>query len=93
MKCVRTLVLLLAGLVAVFSVPATAQFEIDPDHFDHMGTAKAHSHAKNQAALTTTETKRPLKHLQRVRKHSVSEKGTRQAKAGNQPLSGRSKGE
>jgi hypothetical protein len=53
MKCVRILALLLAaGLVAVFSVPAAAQFEIDPDHFDQMGTANAHGTAK--AARRTT---------------------------------------
>jgi hypothetical protein len=91
MKCVRILVLLWAsGLGAVFSVPATAQFEIDPDHFDQMGTAKAHGLAKNQAAPRTTQTKRPQKHSQQANKHPA---GTRQAKAGNQPLSDRSKGE
>ncbi len=91
MKCVRIMVLLLAiGLVAVFSVPATAQFEIDPDHFDQMGTAKAHGHAKKQAALKTTAPKRPQKHSQQSNKHP---EGTRQAKAGNRPLSDRSKDE
>jgi hypothetical protein len=84
MKCVRILVLLSAtDAVTVFSVPAAAQFEIDPDHFDQMGTAKAHGHAKNQASASSEHSQRPNKHRE----------GTCQAKAGNQPLPDRSKGE
>jgi hypothetical protein len=93
MKCIRIPALLLAtGAVAGFSAPATAQVEIDPDHFDQVGKAKPNGDAvKNQtAAWKTTDTKHQQKPSQPANKHP---EGTRQAKAGNQPLSGRSKSE
>jgi hypothetical protein len=92
MKCVRIIVLVLAtGLVTVFSVPATAQFEIDSDHFDQMGRVKANGvTVKNQNNRKTSDTKHQQKHSQQANKHP---EGTRQAKAGNRPLSDRSKGE
>ncbi len=92
MKCVRILVLLLAtGMVAIFSVPASAQFEIDPDHFDQVGKVKASGDVvKNQTTRKTSETKHQQKHLRTGNRHS---EGTRQAKAVNQPLPDGTKGE
>jgi len=92
MKCVRILVLLLAtSTVAAFSIPATAQFEIDPDHFDQMATARAKGPGtKGRASRKASGTKHQQKHSQQANKHP---EGTRQAKSVNQPLSAGSKGE
>jgi hypothetical protein len=89
MKSVRVLVLLAAtSLLACFSAPAVAQFEIDPDHFDQMGTARANGHAVKSRAGWKATTRRQQKHSQQTSKHPGNAKASRQAKAGNQPLAG-----
>ena len=90
MKSVRVLVLLAAAsLLAAFSVPAVAQFEIDPDHFDQMGTASANGHAvKSRAGRKAIGATHQQKHPQQTSKHPGNAEASRQAKAGNQPLAG-----
>jgi hypothetical protein len=90
MKSVRVLVLLAAtSLPAAFSAPAVAQFEIDPDHFDQMGTARANGHAaKSRAGRKGISTTHQQKNSRQTSKHPGNAGESRQAKAGNQPLAG-----
>ena len=90
MKSVRVLVLLATtSLIAGLSAPALAQFEIDPDHFDQLGTARANGHAvKNRAGRKPSSTTHQQKHSQQTSKPPRNAEVSRQAKAGNQPLAG-----
>jgi hypothetical protein len=84
-------VVLLAAisLPAAFSAPAVAQFEIDPDHFDQMGTARANGHAaKSRAGRKAISTTHQQKNSRQTSKHPGNAGESRQAKAGNQPLAG-----
>lgn len=44
MKWFRMSALILALLFSICSIPAHAQQEVDPDHFDQPGTAATHAH-------------------------------------------------
>ncbi len=90
MKSVRVLVLLAAtSLLAAFSASAVAQFEIDPDHFDQMGNARANGHAvKSRTSRKAIGETHQQKHSQQTIKHPGKAEVSRQAKAGHQPLAG-----
>ena len=77
MKSLRMAALILAlGAFSICSLPAHAQQEVDPDHFDQSSTAPAHSgaqsHHKTSAAQHHSNVKLASKHTHKARHQHAS---------------------
>jgi hypothetical protein len=88
MKLVRILVLLVAtSVLSVVVLQARGQQEVDPDHFDQLGSARASgSQAKTPASHKVSTAKNLRKPVNEANKRPRTPSRTRQARARSQPL-------